>query len=204
MKKKMKEQVGLCFAKVFMILLCFVVLVPVLYAVSVSLNADNSLLSSDFHFLPKHFTLANYKAVFVQEPIMLWLKNSLILAVVTLTISLGSGIPAAYVFSRKRFPGRKVILKLLILLYAFPSLLSMTALYKLLSPMGLINTKAGLIIVYTGTMAVFALWNMKGFFQRRIQHPCMKMDMKQRQDFCILLQKKRNLNWLKQRWLLKF
>lgn len=164
MKKKMKEQVGLCFANVFMILLCFVVLVPVLYAVSVSLNADNSLLSSDFHFLPKHFTLANYKTVFVQEPIMLWLKNSLILAVVTLTISLGSGIPAAYVFSRKRFPGRKVILKLLILLYAFPSLLSMTALYKLLSPMGLINTKAGLIIVYTGTMAVFALWNMKGYF----------------------------------------
>lgn len=164
MKKKVKEQVGLCFANVFMVVLCFVVLVPVLYAVSVSLNADNSLLSSDFQFLPKDFTLDNYKAVFVEEPIMLWLKNSLILAVITLLISLGSGIPAAYVFSRKKFPGRKVILKLLILLYAFPSLLSMTALYKLLSPMGLINTKAGLIIVYTGTMAVFALWNMKGYF----------------------------------------
>lgn len=40
----------------------------------------------------------------------------------------------------------------------------MMALYKLLSPMGLINTKTGLIIVYTGTMAVFALWNMKGYF----------------------------------------
>ena len=53
---------------------------------------------------------------------------------------------------------------MLILLYAFPSLLSMTALYKLLSPMGLINTRTGLIIVYTGTMAVFALWNMKGYF----------------------------------------
>ena len=53
---------------------------------------------------------------------------------------------------------------IVILLYAFPSLLSMTALYKLLSPMGLINTRTGLIIVYTGTMAVFALWNMKGYF----------------------------------------
>lgn len=87
-----------------------------------------------------------------------------ILAVTTLVISLGTGIPAAYAFSRKRFPGRKAILKLLILLYAFPSLLSMTALYKLLSPMGLINTRTGLVIVYTGTMAVFALWNMKGYF----------------------------------------
>lgn len=164
MKKRTRENIGLVFANIFLILLCFVVLVPVLYAFSVSLNADNSLLSTNFSFLPKHFTLANYKTVFTEKPIMLWLKNSLILAVVTLGISLGTGIPAAYVFSRKEFPGRKAILRTLILLYAFPSLLSMTALYKLLSPMGLINTRTGLIIVYTGTMAVFALWNMKGYF----------------------------------------
>lgn len=164
MKKRTRENIGLVFANIFLILLCFVVLVPVLYAFSVSLNADNSLLSANFSFLPKHFTLENYKAVFTEKPIMLWLKNSLILAVVTLGISLGTGIPAAYVFSRKEFPGRKAILRTLILLYAFPSLLSMTALYKLLSPMGLINTRTGLIIVYTGTMAVFALWNMKGYF----------------------------------------
>lgn len=114
--------------------------------------------------MPKKITLQNYKAVFTEKPILLWFKNSVILAVTTLVISLGTGIPAAYAFSRKQFTGRKMILRLLILLYAFPSLLSMMALYKLLSPLGLINTKTGLIIVYTGTMAVFALWNMKGYF----------------------------------------
>ena len=164
MSKKTKHVLVLITVNVFFILVCFFVLVPVLYAFSVSLNAENSLLGSDFSFLPKHMTLQNYKAVFTEKPVLLWLKNSLILAVTTLVISLGTGIPAAYAFSRKRFPGRKAILKLLILLYAFPSLLSMTALYKLLSPMGLINTRPGLVIVYTGTMAVFALWNMKGYF----------------------------------------
>lgn len=164
MSKRQKENILLFIVNLFFVIVCFLVLVPVLYALSVSLNADNSLLSADFSFLPKHLTLANYNAVFFEEPILLWLKNSLILAVVTLIISLGTGIPAAYVFSRKRFPGRKAILKVLILLYAFPSLLSMTALYKLLTAMGLVNTKTGLIIVYTGTMAVFALWNMKGYF----------------------------------------
>lgn len=164
MSKRQKENILLFIVNIFLVIVCFLVLVPVLYALSVSLNADNSLLSADFSFLPKHLTLANYHAVFFEEPILLWLKNSLILAVVTLIISLGTGIPAAYVFSRKRFPGRKAILKVLILLYAFPSLLSMTALYKLLTAMGLVNTKTGLIIVYTGTMAVFALWNMKGYF----------------------------------------
>lgn len=164
MSKKVKEGIGLAFVNIFFIVICFVTLVPILYAFSVSLNANNSLLSSDFSFIPEHLTLNNYKAVFTEEPILLWLKNSLILAVVTLVLSLGTGVPAAYVFSRKKFPGRKAILRILILLYAFPSLLSMTALYKLLSPMGLINTKIGLIIVYTGTEAVFALWNMKGYF----------------------------------------
>lgn len=164
MSKRQKENILLFIVNIFFVIVCFLVLVPVLYALSVSLNEDNSLLSADFSFLPKHLTLANYHAVFFEEPILLWLKNSLILAVVTLIISLGTGIPAAYVFSRKRFPGRKAILKVLILLYAFPSLLSMTALYKLLTAMGLVNTKTGLIIVYTGTMAVFALWNMKGYF----------------------------------------
>lgn len=164
MSKRQKENILLFIVNIFFLIVCFLVLVPVLYALSVSLNADNSLLSADFSFLPKHLTLANYHAVFFEEPILLWLKNSLILAVVTLIISLGTGIPAAYVFSRKRFSGRRAILKVLILLYAFPSLLSMTALYKLLTAMGLVNTKTGLIIVYTGTMAVFALWNMKGYF----------------------------------------
>ncbi|SFH24625.1 cyclodextrin ABC transporter membrane protein [Lachnospiraceae bacterium NLAE-zl-G231] len=162
--KKARKAALLLVVNLFFVLLCFLVLIPVLYAFSVSLNADNSLLSSDFSFLPKHMTLANYRAVFVEEPILRWFSNSIWMAAAAVFISLGTGIPAAYVFSRKKFPGRKVILRLLILLYAFPALLSMTALYKLLSPMGLINSRMGLLIVYTGTMSVFALWNMKGYF----------------------------------------
>lgn len=162
--RKRKQQVKLAVVNLVLMLVCIVTFMPILYAFSVSINEQNSLLSSDFSFIPKEVTLENYRKVFTEEPVVLWFRNSLFLAVSTVMISLGTGIPAAYIFSRRRFPGRNAILQMLILLYAFPSLLSMTALYKLLSPMGLINTKTGLIIVYTGTMAVFALWNMKGYF----------------------------------------
>lgn len=162
--RKRKRTMKLALVNVILILVCIVTFIPILYAFSVSINEQNSLLSSDFSFIPKKMTFENYRRVFTEEPVVMWFQNSLFLAVSTVVISLGTGIPAAYIFSRRKFPGRKVILQLLILLYAFPSLLSMTALYKLLSPMGLINTKTGLIIVYTGTMAVFALWNMKGYF----------------------------------------
>ena len=107
MSKRQKENILLFIVNIFFVIVCFLVLVPVLYALSVSLNADNSLLSADFSFLPKHLTLANYHAVFFEEPILLWLKNSLILAVVTLIISLGTGIPAAYVFFKKKVSWQK-------------------------------------------------------------------------------------------------
>ena len=95
---------------------------------------------------------------------MTWFANSILLAAATVLISLAVSVPAAYCFSRRRFPGRRLVLRWLVLLNSFPAILSMFAVYRLLQPLGLVNHRLGLIIVYTGTMAVFSLWNMKGYF----------------------------------------
>lgn len=163
-KKKLKEGIGLTALNLFFIGLCFVTLIPILYALSVSLNGQNSLLSSDFSFIPRDFTLDNYKEVIFGEDILTWLRNTVFLAIVTVGLSLLFAVPAAYCFSRRRFPGRRTILKCLVLLNSFPAILSMFAIYRLLRPMGLVNHRLGLILVYTGTMAVFSLWNTKGYF----------------------------------------
>lgn len=163
-KRKVKEGASLTALNLFFIVICFVTLIPILYALSVSFNGSNSLLSSDFSFIPKDFTLSNYKEVLFGENITTWFKNTIFLAVVTVTLSLAAAVPAAYCFSRRRFPGRETILKCLVLLNSFPAILSMFAIYRLLRPMGLVNTRTGLILVYTGTMAVFSLWNTKGYF----------------------------------------
>lgn len=162
--KKVRESMGLTALNLFFVVLCFVTLIPILYALSVSLNGQNSLLSSNFSFIPKEFTLDHYKEVLFGEDILTWFRNTVFLAVVTVSLSLLIAVPAAYCFSRRRFPGRKAILKCLVLLNSFPAILSMFAIYRLLRPMGLINHRIGLILVYTGTMAVFSLWNTKGYF----------------------------------------
>ena len=163
-RKKIKEGITLTSLNIFFIVLCFITMVPILYALSVSLNAQDGLLSSDFSFIPREFTLKHYKEVLFGEDILTWLKNTVFLAVVTISLSLTIAVPAAYCFSRRRFPGRKAILKSLVLLNSFPAILSMFAIYRLLRPMGLVNHRVGLILVYTGTMAVFSLWNTKGYF----------------------------------------
>ena len=163
-KRKWKEGFGLTALNLLFLVLCFATLIPILYALSVSFSGSNSLLSSDFSFIPRDFTLDNYREVLFGEDITVWFRNTVFLALVTVTLSLTAAVPAAYCFSRRRFPGRRTILKCLVLLNSFPAILSMFAIYRLLRPMGLVNTRLWLILVYTGTMAVFSLWNTKGYF----------------------------------------
>lgn len=163
-KKRIKEGLGLTALNLFFLGLSFVTLIPILYALSVSLNGSGGLLSADFSFIPRSFTLKNYERVIFGEDIGVWFRNTLVLAASTVSLSLLIAVPAAYCFSRRRFPGRRMILKCLVLLNSFPAILSMFAIYRLLRPMGLINSRTGLILVYTGTMAVFSLWNTKGYF----------------------------------------
>jgi len=164
MSRKGREKIKLSIINVVLIFICFISMIPILYAFSVSINGQNSLISTDFSFLPKNITLDNYKAVLFEEPILLWLKNSILLAVSTVVLSLTFAIPGAYAFSRYKFRGKKTILYILLILNAFPSILSMLAVYKLLTTLGLMNTKIGLIIVYVGTMSIFGIWNLKGYF----------------------------------------
>ncbi len=164
MKNNSGRTVKLILLNVFFIIICIGSLVPILYAISVSFNAGNNLLTSRFSFIPKVFTLDNYKAVLIDNPFLLWLKNSMILSVATVVLALGVSVTGAYAFSRKRFAGRKSILYILLLLNAFPSILSMFAVYRILKPFGLVNSYLGLILIYTGTMAIFGIWNLKGYF----------------------------------------
>ena len=154
---KHKKRVG--FAKkiclqVFFIALCIVTLIPIFYALSVSFNANNSLISSNFSFFPKEFTFDNYIRLFTENDMLLWFGNSLLLAVSTVVLALSVSIPAAYAFSRMRFKGRKTLLKILIILNAFPTTLSLFAIWALMRNMGLVNSKIGLILIYTGTLCL--------------------------------------------------
>ena len=60
-RNKILKSVGL---QVFFIVLCLVTLIPIFYALSVSFNAKNSLISSDFSFFPEEFTFDNYIRLF--------------------------------------------------------------------------------------------------------------------------------------------
>lgn len=164
MTRKQKNALRLALLNAAFLLLCLVTLVPVLYALSISFSGQGAALSGDLSFLPKSPTLENYRAILFDKPFLLWLKNSLMLSAGTIALSMVCAVPMAYAASRWRFPGRRGMLRALLVLNAFPQVLSMFALFRVLRLTGTLNTHGGLVVIYAGSMCVFAVWNMKGYF----------------------------------------
>ena len=163
-RKKIKNTIKLTALHITFIMICLVCLVPILYALSLSFSGSSSALSSDFHLIPQDFTWKNYQAVFTEKPFLMWLKNSVILSIGTMILAMGFAVSAAYAVSRYRFKGRRGLMMTLLMLNAFPQILSMFAIFRLFKTMNLLNSRIGLILVYAGSMCIFAIWNMKGYF----------------------------------------
>ena len=164
MSRKNKRLVKAVLLNLVFVLLCLVALVPILYALSVSFSGKGAALSGSLSFWPKDPTLENYRAILFDEPFLLWMKNSLLLSAGTIFVAMLCAIPAAYAASRWRFKGRRELLQGLLVLNAFPQVLSLFALFRVLKLLGLLNLHIGLILIYAGSMCVFAIWNMKGYF----------------------------------------
>lgn len=162
--KKLRQTLKLTALNIFFILLCGLALIPILYAFSLSIGEGSGALSSGNSFFPEKVTLENYRRILKEEPFLIWFLNSVKLSVGTMILAMGTSVTAAYAFSRFRFKGRNAVLQVLLLLNAFPQILMMFALFRLFKLMGLLNSHLGLMMIYAGSMCIFGIWNMKGYF----------------------------------------
>lgn len=81
--KKIKEKVKLILLNIGFILLSFLTLIPILYAFSISISGSNSIISTEFHVLPKTITMDNYITILTERPFGRWFANSLLLSALT-------------------------------------------------------------------------------------------------------------------------
>lgn len=148
-----------------LILAVFFALFPVWFLVTASIRPGQTLFSTNLAnaLWPAATTLGNYQYMLTKTDFLLWIRNSFYIAVLTTIATLFIATPAAYAFSRFRFPGRSNLLLLFLALQSFPAVMALVPLYLLLQRLGLLN-HAGLILAYSAGALVFNIWNMKGYF----------------------------------------
>lgn len=137
-------------------------LYPILWIVMSSFNSGTALYSSTL--IPKRFTLIHYTDLFVKWDFGLWYMNTLKIAFFTMLLAVVMVIITAYALSQFRFKGRRFSLMTMLILQAFPSFMTMIAIYLLLLQLNLLNTHLGLILVYAGGAIPGGSWLVKGYF----------------------------------------
>jgi multiple sugar transport system permease protein len=151
-------------------LVVIIALAPFLFLVLSSAVAPVELLRRPLHWIPQHWSLSRYNEIFTGQDggsttFLHAMLNSLIVAAVAVIISLAVGIFGAYAFARLRFHFRQSLLLLFLLTYMLPPISILIPLYLIEAKLNVLDTKAGLIIVYVSFIIPFVLWVMGNFFQ---------------------------------------
>lgn len=120
--------------------------------------------------VPSSFTLDHFRDLFGARAAngdLLFLRtafNSIVVSLLTTVVGVALSCTAAYALSRFRFPGRKTGLTMFLVVQMFPATLLLLPLYVILNKLGLLNSIAGLVLVYSTTAIPFCVWTLKGYF----------------------------------------
>jgi len=115
--------------------------------------------------LPKRLTLDNWQQVLYGEAaIWPYMLNSLIIAAVTIAITLLIALPAAYSFSRFRTRTNRTIFVLLLFFRMVPYISLIIPIFFLMKRYGLLGARLGVSLSHLVYTVPISVWLMKGYF----------------------------------------
>jgi multiple sugar transport system permease protein len=141
-------------------------LFPFYWMSIVSLKPTPSLFVSGYNpFWVQRFTLENYLYLFANTSFPEWVKNTIIVSVVSTALSLVCSIFIGYALARLRFPGSNFLGVGIFLAYLVPPTLLFLPLAQVIAKLGLYNTYWALILTYPTQLIPFASWLLMGYFR---------------------------------------
>jgi N,N'-diacetylchitobiose transport system permease protein len=142
----------------------FVVMVfPVFWMISTAFKSNDQIVSLTPTWLPLHPTLSHFRDA-IDKPFF-WedVKNSLIVVLVTVAISVALAFLAAIALARYGFAGRKLFVVLVIGIQMLPQAGLIIPLYVVLARYHQVNALSGLIVTYMTFVLPFCVWTLRGF-----------------------------------------
>ena len=122
---------------------------PALWILFTSLKTEAEPTVKPITWLPHAPTIANYLRAFTDQPLLLFLFNSFMVAILATALTLFVSVLAAYALARLQIRGRDLILSAIIAVSTFPLVTLLVPLFEIMRALGLLNTWVALILPYT-------------------------------------------------------
>ena len=136
-------------AYVFLIVICLIWIVPVIFGISTSFRSQSEVVSVGFKLLPVNWIVDNYVKILENTssaPILRWIWNSLFIATIHTALVIVVISITAYAYSRMNFKGRDVLFFTLLGISFFPNVVNLIPSYKIIDILNWVNTPWAMII----------------------------------------------------------
>lgn len=142
-----------------------VMMTPFIMMVSTSFKPQAFVLEIPPRLLPEQATLENYARAWTSNGFALYFLNSVIVAAAHVVGVLGLGSMMAFAFARFEFAGKRVLFYALLLTLMIPGMMLIIPQFLLARDLGVLNTRAGLVLFYIASQLAFITFLLRGFFE---------------------------------------
>jgi multiple sugar transport system permease protein len=145
-------------------------LFPFYYMVVLSLRSLDQVIIRPGLLWPAEFDFSTYLSVLSSpeaggQGFLVFLRNSGVIAVLTVLVTLLAAIPGAYAISRVAFKGRRQVSALFLAVYLFPAILLAVPLFVFFSAIGLRGSLFGLLVVYVAQTVPVSIYMLRNYFE---------------------------------------
>ena len=153
----------------FLAMLTLFTLLPMVWMVLTSVKTQFGALQYPPEWWPRTVTFEQYARLLspaneVGREFLGYMGNSLFVATLSTVLGVAVAVPAAYAFSRFRFPGRQLLFYAVLLRNMFPAVVFLMPLFILMRWLHLVNTSWSLILTYLTFGLPLSIWLLKGFY----------------------------------------
>ena len=153
----------------FLILLTVFTLLPMVWMVLTSVKTQFGALQYPPEWIPSTVTFEQYSRLLspaneVGREFLGYMFNSLVVSLASTILGVAVAVPAAYAFSRFRFPGRNLLFYAVLLRNMFPAVVFLMPLFVMMRWLHLVNTQLSLVLTYLTFGLPLSIWLLKGFY----------------------------------------
>ncbi|HEY9575441.1 MAG TPA: carbohydrate ABC transporter permease [Lachnospiraceae bacterium] len=146
-----------------LVLWAFICLFPLYWLFTFSLKNNDEIFGENILGLPKHWLIENYSTAFAGGNVGIYLKNSIVVTVVTILFTAIVSITACYAIERMDWKLKKAARILLMTGLMIPIHAALLPVFYILQTFHLLNTSWALILPYTGFAIPMGLMIVSGF-----------------------------------------
>ncbi len=138
---------------------------PLLWMLSTSLKPPREVFATPPTLIPSAPTFENFERLLTSTAFLTYFWNSVVVAGLTVLLTMAVGAAGAYSLTRFRFPGREAVARTILCTYMFAPIMIVIPIYILARRLGIVNTHTALVLSYSSFCLPFSLWLLRAFFQ---------------------------------------